>query len=97
MARTNRNKSNQSRLCFLGTNAIDIGNGLTDNDWDVVQVKKAMIESSDKVVSLAIAEKLNTCQRIKICSIDEIDTLVTELAPGDPQLEAYVNKGLEVL
>ena len=90
-------KAIKADLCFLGTNAIDIGNGLTDNDWDVVQVKKAMIESSEKVVSLAIAEKLNTCQRLKICNIDEIDTLVTELEPGDPQLRDYVNKEIEVL
>ena len=75
-------KTIKADLCFLGTNAIDIENGLTDNDWDVVQVKKAMIESSQKVISLAIAEKLNTCQRIKICDIDEIDTLVTELESG---------------
>jgi DeoR/GlpR family transcriptional regulator of sugar metabolism len=27
-------------LCFLGTNAIDIDNGITDNDWDVYRLKK---------------------------------------------------------
>ena len=90
-------KAIKADLCFLGTNAIDVENGLTDNDWDVVQVKKAMIDSSQKVVSLAIAEKLNTYQRIKICDIDEIDTLVTELEPGDDQLQAYLDKGLEIL
>ena len=26
-------------ICFLGTNAIDIQNGVTDNDWEVVQLK----------------------------------------------------------
>lgn len=84
-------------LCFLGTNAIDIENGLTDNDWDVVEVKKAMIESSQKVVSLAIAEKLNTFQRIKICDLRQIDTLITELDPGDERLKAYVKTGVEIL
>lgn len=90
-------KTIKADLCFLGTNAIDLENGLTDNDWDVVQVKKAMIDSSHKVVSLAIAEKLNTCQRIKICDLDRINTLITELEPGDPQLRQYVEKGIEVL
>ena len=42
-------------ICFLGTNAIDIHNGVTDNDWEVVQLKNAMIESSRKVVCLAIS------------------------------------------
>lgn len=90
-------KSIKADLCFLGTNAIDIENGITDNDWDVVQVKKAMIESSQKVVSLAIAEKLNSCQRIKVCELNKIHTLITELDPGDIQLQTYLNKGIEIL
>ncbi len=84
-------------LCFLGTNAIDIENGLTDNDWDVVEVKKAMLESSQKVVSMAISEKLNTFQRIKICDLRQIDTLITELDPGVEALQAYVKTGVEIL
>ncbi len=84
-------------LCFLGTNAIDIENGLTDNDWDVVEVKKAMIESSQKVISLAISEKLNTFQRIKICDLRQIDTLITELDPTDEKLAAYEKAGIEIL
>ena len=84
-------------LCFLGTNAIDIDNGLTDSDWDVVQVKKAMIESSDKVVSLAISEKLNTTQRITICDVSDIDVLITELDPCDSLLEPYHKAGIEIM
>jgi DeoR/GlpR family transcriptional regulator of sugar metabolism len=90
-------KQIKADLCFLGTNAIDINTGLTDNDWDVVQVKKAMIESSQKVVSLAIAEKLNTSQPIKICELKQIDILITELAPDDNLLQPYTNAGLLVL
>jgi DeoR/GlpR family transcriptional regulator of sugar metabolism len=84
-------------ICFLGTNAIDPEQGITDNDWEVVQLKKAMIESSKKVVCLAIAEKINTVQPIQVCGLSEIDTLITELAPGDAALQAYVDKGIEVL
>lgn len=84
-------------LCILGTNALDTINGLTDNDWDVVQVKKAMIESSDKVVSLSISEKLNTSQRIKVCDLQEIDILITELQPSHEMLVAYKKAGLEIL
>ena len=84
-------------LCFLGTNALDIEHGLTDNDWDVVQIKKAMIESSEKVVSLAISEKLNTRQRIKISDLNEIDVLITELDPTSKQLAPYVESGVKVI
>lgn len=84
-------------LCFLGTNAIDSTHGVTDNDWDVVQVKKAMIESSKQVVSLSISEKLSSVQRIKVCGLEEIDTLITELPSNDPMLEPYREKGVEVI
>jgi DeoR/GlpR family transcriptional regulator of sugar metabolism len=84
-------------LCFLGTNAIDIPNGITDSDWEVVQIKKAMIDTSEKVVCLAIAEKLNTSQRIKICSIDDIDVLITELDCNNEVLKPYHETGIEIL
>ena len=84
-------------LCFLGTNAIDVHSGLTDSDWDVVQVKKAMIETSEKVISLAISEKLNTIQRIKICEVNDIDVLITELDNQDDLLMPYQEAGIHIL
>jgi DeoR/GlpR family transcriptional regulator of sugar metabolism len=84
-------------ICFLGTNAIDLHHGITENDWDVVQLKKAMIESSQKVVCLTIAEKMNSFQPIQICELNKIDTLITELPPDDPLLKPYSDAGIEVL
>ncbi|MFM8806942.1 MAG: DeoR/GlpR family DNA-binding transcription regulator [Sphingomonadales bacterium] len=84
-------------ICFLGTNAIDPEQGITDNDWEVVQLKKAMIEASRKVVCLSIAEKVNTIQPIKVCETDKIDILITELPPDSPQLQPFAAKGIQVL
>ncbi|HYC40640.1 MAG TPA: DeoR/GlpR family DNA-binding transcription regulator [Chitinophagaceae bacterium] len=84
-------------LCFLGTNAIDREHGITDNDWDVVQLKKAMIESSKKVVCLAISEKINTVQPIHVCNLNDIDILITELNPDDPMLQPYAAVGIQLL
>lgn len=92
-----RIKGIRADLCFLGTNAIDIKNGITDNDWEVVEVKKAMIESSDRIISLAITEKLNTAQRIKVCDIKSLHTLITELEPGHETLQAYRETGIEII
>lgn len=89
-------KEVKADICFLGTNAIDIEHGITDNDWEVVQLKKAMIESSKKVVCLTIAEKVNTVQPIRVCGLNEIDMLITELEPDNDLLKPYVLAGLEV-
>lgn len=93
----NQVKKIRADLCFLGISAIDITDGITDCDWDVVQLKKAMIESSQKVVCLTIAEKLNTLQPIHISPIQNIDVLITELNPNDPKLKPFVDAGITVL
>src|SRR5258705_1972206 len=84
-------------LCFLGTNSIDLKHGVTDNDWEVVQLKRAMIESSQKTVCLSIAEKINTFQPIHICELSKIDILITELPSDDPLLKPYSEAGIKVL
>jgi len=66
-------------LCLLGANAFSAEEGLTDMDWDVVQVKKAIIRSSKTVAVLSISEKLNTTRKIRICGTSNIDYLITEL------------------
>lgn len=83
-------------ICFLGTNALDIDQGITDNDWEVVQLKKAMIEASKKVVFLSIAEKINSVQPIKVCDLKDIDLLITELDTDDPILKPYIQAGVKV-
>jgi len=84
-------------FCFLGINAIDIRHGITDNDWEVVQLKKAMIESAQRVVCMTIAEKINTIQPIQIGLLQSIDVLITELPPESPELKPYIEAGIHVL
>ena len=36
-------------------------------------------------------------QPIKICGLDEIDILITELEPSDPLLQPFVEAGIEVI
>ncbi len=84
-------------LCFMGVNAIDVQHGITDNDWEVVQLKQAMIETSKRVVCLSIAEKINSYQPIKVCDLDKVDSLITELDPGDPLLKDYAKTGIQIL
>ncbi len=84
-------------LCFLGVNAIDIVNGITDSDWDIVQIKQAMMSSSAKAVALSISEKVNSTQRFKVCAVKDIDMLITELEPGDEILKSYMESGIQII
>ena len=93
----NKIREFRADLCFLGINSINLESGISDNDWDIVQVKKAMIDSAEKLVCLTISEKLNTRQPIQICDIKKMDMLITELSPEDPLLQPYVKAGINVL
>jgi len=84
-------------LCFLGTNSIDVENGITDLELEVIEVKRAMIKSANKTVSLAISKKLNTTQRMVVCKLEEVDILITELQPGDELLKPYQAKGVTII
>jgi DeoR/GlpR family transcriptional regulator of sugar metabolism len=81
-------------LCIIGANGLSPKEGLTDSEWEVVQVIKAMIRSAKRTAVVTIAEKLNTVKKIKICDLDSIHYLITELPPGSPSLSAYKGRQL---
>jgi DeoR/GlpR family transcriptional regulator of sugar metabolism len=90
-------KALKADLCFLGINAISLDNGVSDNDWDVVQTKKAMIESTHRLICLTISEKINSVQPIQVCNIEKIDTMITELPADDLLLKPYAEAGIKIL
>lgn len=93
----NRIRNLKPDLCFLGINSIDLQHGITDNDWDVVHLKQAMIKASKKTVCLTISEKINSIQPIHVCNLEKINTLITELPNSDDLLQPYKDAGIEVL
>lgn len=82
---------------FIGTGYVDAIYGLTEFDWDIVQIKKAVIKSSKKTVLLSISEKLNSQHRYKTCDINSINTMITELDPEDKLLNAFKNHDIKIL
>ncbi|GAA4309054.1 DeoR/GlpR family DNA-binding transcription regulator [Compostibacter hankyongensis] len=84
-------------LCLLGANGLSVQEGMTDSDWEVVQVKRAMIRSAQKLCVLSIAEKLNSVQRMKVCDLNLIHYLVTELPPNSHFLNNYRHLDLVLL
>lgn len=84
-------------ICFMGTGYLHSATGLTDFDWEVVQIKKAMIKASKQLVSLAISEKLDSINRYKICESQQIDTLITELDPRSQKLTSYKKQNISIL
>lgn len=84
-------------ICFIGASSINLKQGLTEVGYEVSIVKKAMIDSSDKVVSMFASNKLNTKMPHIVCDINQLSTIVTELDPEDSRLEEYRKLGVSIL
>ncbi|RZL69074.1 MAG: DeoR/GlpR transcriptional regulator [Pedobacter sp.] len=84
-------------LCLMGTSALHPTDGLTDTDWEINQLKKAMFNASKKVAILCISEKLNISLRLKVADLEQINYLVTELEPTSQRLATYHPYSLSLL
>jgi DeoR/GlpR family transcriptional regulator of sugar metabolism len=84
-------------LCLLGTSALHPVEGLTDTDWEINQLKKAMLAASKKTAILCISEKLNIALRLKVSGLENISYLVTEISNKEQLMEGYHLKSLEIL
>jgi DeoR/GlpR family transcriptional regulator of sugar metabolism len=84
-------------MCFLGTGSLGHEEGITEGSYDVSLIKRAIVASSDKVISLATSNKLGLRQRHNICPTTEINTIVTELNPSDKRLLPFAETGVQLL
>lgn len=84
-------------LCIIGANGLSVAEGLTDSDWEIVQVIKAMIRASQKSAVVCISEKLDTVQKLKICDFNAINYLITEASPDSPELAPYKKTSITLL
>lgn len=84
-------------VSFIGTGYVDVDFGLTEFDFESVQVKKAIVKSSKKTVLLCISEKLNSRHRYKTCDINAIHTMITELNPDDILLRNFRTQNVRLL
>jgi DeoR family fructose operon transcriptional repressor len=84
-------------MCFLGITSIDLKAGLTEANRQETTIKKAIIKASKIVTTLATSNKINTAQAYKVCDLECLDMMVTELDPNDPLLQPFKEKGIRIV
>ncbi len=84
-------------MCFLGVTSVDLIYGLSEDNRKETTIKKAILQASDTVVSMVISNKLNTRQHFKVCDINCLDIMLTELDPASEILLPYTAKGIRIL
>src|ERR1700678_1349203 len=74
-------------IAIIGTSAIDSSGALLDFDVREVEISRAIIEHSRKVVLVADSSKFSRAAPVRIAHLSEIEVLVTDRLPSSKIVE----------
>ncbi|MDG0029714.1 DeoR/GlpR family DNA-binding transcription regulator [Priestia sp. Y58] len=84
-------------LMFTSANGFSLESGLTDFSVYEVELKKAMVNASKKVVALLDHSKIHKNSIASFASLDQIDTLVTNYALEDSEVKKLEEKDITTI
>lgn len=82
---------------FLGTQALDLEDGLTDTTLEIAQVKRAMIKAAKQVILLADSSKWNHTGFIKVAQLAEVDVLISDQKLPETARTAIERFGIQLI
>jgi DeoR/GlpR family transcriptional regulator of sugar metabolism len=86
-----------ARYAILSCRGINSQLGLADSDDEVVQVKQAMVASSDCAILLADHRKFDRSGFVALGKLDLVDKLITDCEPDPQWQERLQQAGVELL
>ncbi len=84
-------------VCFLGVCSLHPEVGLSIDDFEEAQIKRAMIASSAEVAGLVVADKLGTALPYVIAPAQSLTYLITNADADDVRIASYRDTGVTVL
>ena len=71
--------------------------GFFDYSPEDTEVKRAYIEQSEQVIALCNSSKFDHRSLIKVCDLNQVNTLITEALPPPHLAEALRRAGTEIV
>lgn len=84
-------------ICFLGICSLHHQIGVTSIDYFECEMKRAMVNCADRIVALTGHDKIGTSESYKICPINKLDTIITEIDPDNEMFEPFRLKDIQIL
>ena len=81
---------------FIGVDGIDPEHGLSTTNLLEANLNRAMINSAQKTIVLCDSSKFDRRGFSRICSIDEIDQIITDSGISQHMLSTLRGRGIEV-
>jgi DeoR family transcriptional regulator, aga operon transcriptional repressor len=82
---------------FLGCNGIDPHGGVTNINLPEAAIKRRMLQAARRRIIVADGSKVGARELAYLCSIDEIDLLITDSSADPAALNALRERDLEVM
>jgi DeoR family transcriptional regulator of aga operon len=82
---------------FLGCNGIEPVSGITNVNLPEAEIKRRMLRAAHRRIVVADGSKVGGIKLAHLCSIDEIDLLITDGSADPAVVKALREKDLEVL
>jgi DeoR/GlpR family transcriptional regulator of sugar metabolism len=82
---------------FIGVNGFSIAQGLTTPSIEEARVVKKVMENAQKVVVAADHTKFNQVAFFRICTVEQIHTVITDAQTPADQIETLRDKGITVI
>ena len=87
----------QADVYFMGICALDPAKGVTANYMEEAELKQVMLNHSNVSVALSTFDKLETFESYRVCSIEDLDYIVTEMNPDNETFKLFHERGVKVL
>lgn len=84
-------------LCVLGIWGVNVREGVSSPYYEESLVRAAMVAAADKVVGLAIAEKLGTGGAFTVAPVTALTHLSVESGIDEDLLVPFLNAGVKIL
>lgn len=84
-------------IAICSCKGLDSEMGVTDSNERDSEIKKAFFKAANKKVLAVDSSKFDRSSFVKVCSIKEVDTIVTDTDPGERWREKLKDAGVELI
>lgn len=87
----------QADLYFMGVCALDMIKGVTASFMEEAELKQAMLQQSGMSIALSTFDKLQTFESYRVCPIQSLDYIITEMDVPNDRFIPFKEAGIKVL
>jgi DeoR/GlpR family transcriptional regulator of sugar metabolism len=84
-------------LYFMGTCAVQKDFGISAVFQHDGEVKQSMLRNANKTFALVNSSNLNSTEHYKVCDMNDISGMITDLATDDIKLDDFRNLGIRLI